>query len=264
MEGSLYPLDTIRTRMKVNSSASVALLSQVKAMYMHEGFRSYFKGFSCILMGSFMCNGFYFYTYEKLKSLFKTKQVLGESAAPFVAAFFGGFACDLLYLPFDVVRARMQLEAGAYDYKNVFDGLNKMLKKEGVTSLRRCGPVYFALSAVQTSLTFGFYEFFQKSLKPYFGNSQEVNLPLAVVSSVGAASISACLANPLDVLLTRKQTLSPNIGTMELVKNIIKTEGPKGFMKGVSGTICYYALSSAILFPTYEVLKTVFNIDLDN
>jgi hypothetical protein len=263
MEGSLHPLDTIRTRMKTNTATYSPLVAQVKNMYRSEGLRSYFKGFSCTFVSSFVCNGFYFFTYENLKSLLKTQSYMPEKVSPFIAGFFAGFTCDFLYMPFDLVRARMQMSNNMYDYKNVFDGLGKMWRREGLRSLRNCGSVYFALSGVQAGFTFGFYEIFNNMLKPAFKATERdgVNLPLTIVSSVTAASVASCLANPLDVMVTRKQTSNRFVKTTELIRDIYRAEGCRGFMKGVSGTVSYFALASAILFPTYEVLKSGFNVD---
>jgi solute carrier family 25 thiamine pyrophosphate transporter 19 len=264
MEGLLHPLNTVCTVMKANSTSYTTFGNQIKSMYKYEGMKSYFKGFSCTFVSSFACNGFYFYTYEQLKSLFKSRKVVQEQFVPFLAGFAAGFTCDFAYMPFDCVRARMQASNGTYNYRNVFDGLSKMWKKERMSSLRNCGPLYFALSGLQTSLTFGFYEIFQKLYKPFLPSQYEVNVPLTIASSVSAASLASCLGNPLDVLVTRKQMSTSKISTWDLARNIYKNEGCKGFMKGVSGTVSYYALASAILFPTYEILKNTFNVDLSD
>jgi len=233
-------------------------------MYRNEGMKSYFKGFSCTFVSSFVCNSFYFLAYEKLKGALRSSRVIKDEFVPFVAGFAGGFACDFAYMPFDCVRARMQASNGTYKYRNVFDGLKKMWKLEGLSSLRSCGPVYFALSGLQTSLTFGFYEIFQKLYKPFLSSKYDVNIPLTIASSVSAASLASCIGNPLDVLVTRKQMSPGKVSTLSMVKNIYKNEGCRGFMKGVTGTVSYYALASAILFPTYEILKNTFNVDLSD
>jgi hypothetical protein len=252
--------------MKTNTSAAMPIIAQVKNMYRYEGLKSYFKGFSCTFVSSFVCNGFYFFTYENLKTALRSSNICSEKVSPFIAGFAAGFSCDFLYMPFDLVRARMQLSGGQYDYKNVFDGLGKVWKREGLKSLRNCGSVYFALSGAQAGFTFGFYELFNKILKPVFSGTERggVNIPLTVASSVSAASLASCLANPLDVMVTRKQTMNKFIKTSDLIRDIYRAEGFRGFMKGVSGTVSYFALASAILFPTYEVLKAGFNVDFSD
>jgi len=266
MEGVLHPIDTIRTRLKANTKIYQPFLRQVTKMYRNEGPFSYFRGLTCTLYGSFISNASYFWIYEKLKYMLIQDKILSASTAPFLAAFVGGFTSDFIYLPFDVIRTRMQLKPGVYDYKNFIDGFRKIVRYEGVTTLYLGGPVFFTLSGILTSLTFGCYEIFHKALKPFFSTEQEVNIPLSICSSALAASVAAFVTNPLDVLVTRMQSVNTTVQdpyTIKgLVKKIYKNEGLTGFMKGVSGTVGYYAISSIILFPTYELLKAVFHVDL--
>jgi len=266
MEGILHPIDTIRTRTKANTKHYVPFLTQVKKMYIKEGLKSYMGGFTCTLSGSLISNAAYFYIYEKLKYELVQKKILSEDLSPFLAAFIGGFMSDFIYLPFDVIRTRMQLKPGVYDYKHFFDGLRKIIAHEGFQTLYLGGSVFFTLSGILTSLTFGFYELFHKILKPVFPSNQDVNIPLSITSSAAAASLAAFLTNPLDVLITRMQSVNTTVQDPHtirgLVKLIYKNEGLMGFMKGVSGTVAYYAIGSVILFPTYEILKSTFHVNL--
>ncbi len=268
MEGVLHPIDTIRTRVKANTKETVSMFRQIKLMQKYEGSRSYFNGFSCTLAGAFVSNASYFYVYEKLKQVSHEHQIMSREAAPFAAAFVAGFLSNILYLPFDVVRTRMQLKPGFYDYRHFFDGARKVLHHEGFSKLYLGGTAFLTLSALETSLTFGFYELFYKILKPFFPTNLEVNLPLSIVCSVTAASAAGFLINPLDVLVTRIQSVNTKVhGPVSIdamVKSIYTKEGINGFFKGVSGTVSYYALSALILFPTYEVLKSLFHVDLSH
>jgi len=267
MEGFLHPIDTVRTRIKANVQETVPLISQTKTMYRTEGPKSYFKGFSCTFIGAFSANTFYFYIYEKLKHVFNRKKVFAEDFRPFAAAFVGGIFCNFVSLPFDVVRTRMQLKPGSYDYKHFFDGASKVLKNEGFCKLYLGGPAFFALNALEISLTFGFYELFYKTFEPFFPTTMDVNLPLSIVCSVTSAGLAGFIVNPLDVLVTRIQSVDTKIqgscGVVKMAKKIYKNEGFGGFMKGVSGTVSYYAMGALLLFPTYEILKSVFDVDLN-
>jgi len=265
---SLHPVDTVKTRLKANSEVYMPFLKQVRIMYKTEGPFSYFRGLTCSIYGSFIAGASYFYIYEKLKYTLNKQKILSQDAAPFVAAFVGSFLSDLLYLPFDVIRTRMQIQPGTYDYKNILDGFQKVLKSEGPSALYLGGPVFFALSAITSSLFFGFYEILNKTLKPSFPteNNKEVNVQLSVCSSALAASFSAFLANPLDVLITRMQSVDTSVQArytiLGLMKQIYQNEGPIGFMKGVTGTMLYYTVFSVVMLPTYEILKAMFNVDL--
>lgn len=267
MDTVLHPIDTIRTRIKTNTQASVALFSQMKHMYRHEGFSSYLRGGTCTLGGSFVANGAYFFAYEKLKNMFIQRETFNEGVAPFVAAFTGGVIANVLYLPFIVVRTRMQTASGFYDYRNALDGLKKVIKYEGFRSLYLGGPVFLTQTALDLSLTFGFYEIFHKTLKNFFQNESESSLPITMASSIMAASLSAVIVNPLDVLVARMQTMHTSAHGKctipAMLKRIYANEGMAGFMKGVTGTMSHYSMAALILFPTYEALKNIYNVDSD-
>jgi len=268
MEGVLHPIDTIRTRVKANTKETVSMFRQIRIMQKYEGSLSYFNGFTCTLAGAFVSNASYFYVYEKLKQVSYEHKLMSKEAAPFAAAFVAGFLSNILYLPFDVVRTRMQLKPGFYDYRNFFDGARKVLQYEGFSKLYLGGSAFLTLNALETSLTFGFYELFYKMLKPFFPTNLEVNLPLSIVCSVSAASAAGFLINPLDVLVTRIQSVNTKVqgpvSATAMMRSIYAKEGINGFFKGVSGTVSYYALSALILFPTYEVLNSIFHVDLSH
>jgi len=267
MDTVLHPMDTVRTRIKTNTQQSVALLSQIKFMYRNEGFSSYARGLTCTLGGSFLANGAYFFAYEKLKNLFIQRETFTEGVAPFVAAFSSGVLANILYLPFIVVRTRMQTNSGFYDYRNAFDGLKKVVKYEGLRGLYLGGPVFLTQTALDLSLTFGFYEIFNKTLRSIFQDESDSSIPITMASSIMAASLSAVIANPLDVLVARMQTMYTSAHGKctipAMIKRIYANEGLAGFMKGVTGTMTHYSMAALILFPTYEALKGIYNVDSD-
>lgn len=268
MESFLHPLDTVRTRIKCNAAETVSVMSQTRMMYRTEGLRSYFGGLTCTLTGATVTNITYFYTYEKLKYTFFTNGWMSKETAPFFAGFIGAFLANMVNLPFDVIRTRMQLKPGQYDYKHFFDGANKVLKYEGFRKLYLGGPAFFTLNALEMGLTFGFYELFYKMLNPFFPRSTELNIPLSIACSVSAAGAAGFIVNPLDVLVTRMQSVNTKtekqLNTYQTAKKILKYEGVKGFFKGVTGTMSYYAMGALILFPTYETLKYLSGVDLSD
>jgi hypothetical protein len=263
VEGALHPMDTVRTRIKANVRETVALMTQIKSMHRLEGPSSYYRGFSCTLPGSFVTHGSYFFMYENLKQVFGNSKMLSRDATPFAAAFLSGFCSNAISLPFLAIRTRMQLKPGQYDYKHFIDGFRKVLRREGFRKLYLSAPVFFIQNAMETGLTFGFYELFRKGLKPLFPSKSEFNLPLTIVSSMAAASITAFIINPLDVLVTRMQIVRHKpVNIYSMVRKIYRCEGYGGFMKGVFGTMTQNSMAALLLFPTYELLKSVYKVDL--
>ena len=272
MEVILHPLDTVRTRTKANVERFISTTKMVRHMYKTQGLKSYFQGFSCTSAGSLIANSVYFYLYESSKHSFKEHQYLPKEARPFISAFFAGLITDIIYIPFDVVRTRMQIDKTLYGYKHVFHGMAKMVSKEGLGSLYLGGPTLVALDIINTSLTFGFYEMFFERLKAieksrHPSQSSFVGeIEMSVISSIVSAGTAALLTTPLDVMVTRLQMQNTaneeKLNFTRCLNSIYNREGLSGFMKGCSGRVLYYSLAALILFPTYEVLKKTFDIDL--
>jgi Mitochondrial carrier protein len=269
MESTVHPIDTVRTRIKSNLKEHVSFFDQTKQMYKTEGPICYFRGLSSTLVGASMSQGIYFYIYEKLKYEFNKQKWLPSDVAPFIAGFVGGVVGDLIEIPTDLIRTRMQLEPGHYDYKNVFDATLKIYKNEGFFNLYRGGSLYVALDALDTGLIFGFYEMNKKLFRKFWGIPDNSNpLSLTLVSSSLAAVFTSLITNPLDVVVTRVQMINtantkpPSLS--KLLKRINKHEGIEGFFKGVGGRMGHYAISAILLIPTYEILKDKFGVDLDD
>jgi len=196
--------------------------------------------------------------YEKFNNYFEKSERLPKNVGPFLAAFLGALSSNSIYFPFIVIRTRMQLNSVHYNYKNFFDGARQVLKKDGFRKLYSGGSAFFPQAALEAGLTFGFYELFSKAFEPLFPSKNEVNLPLSIASSASAASVTAIFLNPLDVVVARMQTMHscPDgpCSAPEMIKRVYRKEGLRGFFKGVTGSIPHYAMSAAILFPTYEFL----------
>jgi len=158
----------------------------------------------------------------------------------------------------------MQLEPGTYDYKHVFDGLNKIIRNEGVDKLFLGGSVMVVLSALDLGLTFGFYEYFMRITHPFQELSEAFTLGKSFVNGILAASVAGIITNPPAVLATRMQMVDTTVHEKErvgsLIKKIYQHEGVLGFMKGVTGRIALAGLGASLFFPLYESLKIKYGL----
>jgi len=264
-ETILHPLTTVRTRIKANAKEFMTLKAQTKSLYQTEGLRSFYRGFSCTLFNGIFANWTHFYFYEKGKELLKREANMHHDMAPFFSAFVGGMLANIISIPCVVVRTRMQLEPGSYDYRNISDGFRKIVRREGFTKLYLGATIFLTLDAIDASFTFGFYELLLKIFRPYFNlKEQDKHLGLILASSLTSA-LSAVISNPLDVILTRTQMVDTSIHNKEkvfpLIRRIYREEGAMGFMKGLTGRIAHFAVYNMLLFPFYEHFKSVFELE---
>ena len=168
----MHPVDTINTRLKVSRGPPVrggTIGYTVKTVY-NEGFFSLYRGIGATMAQALPMNAFWFLTYEGFKRQ-GTKYFDAEyaPAVHFCSAGLGELVSSVFYVPFDVVKTRMQLGANpqlssagnvtsSTNYTGTFSALGAIWRSEGIAGLysgyRACIVSDCSVSALQ----FMFYE----------------------------------------------------------------------------------------------------------
>ncbi|XP_072068421.1 uncharacterized protein [Arachis hypogaea] len=159
------PSERIKQQMQVGShyrSCWDALVGIIR----NGGFTSLYAGWGAVLCRNVPHSIIKFYTYESLK---KVMPSLSSTIQPnaFQALLCGGLAgstAALFTTPFDVIKTRLQtqLPGSINQYDNVFQGLYKISKSEGLKGLYRGLTPRLIMYMSQGSLFFASYEFFKK------------------------------------------------------------------------------------------------------
>jgi len=164
--------------------------------------------------------------------------------------------------PADLVNIRMQNDSKLppemrRNYKNVFDGLLRVVKDEGPTSLLKgVGPT--AGRAILITLgQLGGYDFFkQRLLKTgYFSD----NLTTHFSASLLAGLVATTIASPVDVVKTRVMTQTTKMynGMGDAFVKILRNEGPLAFFKGWLSSFTRLGPHTVLTFVFYEKLKQI-------
>ncbi len=164
--------------------------------------------------------------------------------------------------PADLVNIRMQNDSKLpvdlrRNYKNVFDGLFRVVKEEGPSSLLKgVGPT--ASRAVLITLgQLGGYDFFKQKLlsTPYFKD----NLTTHFSASLLAGLVATTIASPVDVVKTRVMTQTTKIynSMPDAFVKILKNEGPMAFFKGWLSSFTRLGPHTVLTFVFYEKLKAM-------
>ncbi|XP_015955542.1 uncharacterized protein LOC107479942 isoform X1 [Arachis duranensis] len=159
------PSERIKQQMQVGShyrSCWDALVGIIR----NGGFTSLYAGWGAVLCRNVPHSIIKFYTYESLK---KVMPSLSSTIQPnaFQTLLCGGLAgstAALFTTPFDVIKTRLQtqLPGSINQYDNVFQGLYKISKSEGLKGLYRGLTPRLIMYMSQGSLFFASYEFFKK------------------------------------------------------------------------------------------------------
>ncbi|UVC49958.1 mitochondrial carrier protein [Theileria orientalis] len=277
---SLFPLDTIKTRLQTQSASEnsspaqngfsrfkndaqvVANRNITSKILKHmkttkatrPGFYSnLFRGSNVIIAGCVPAHVLYFTVYEKIKSA-------GSIAASGAAA---TFCHDLVLTPADVIKQRLQLGC----YRSSRDCLYNIIRQEGVRSLFRSFHITLLMNVPYHSLLVSIMHL----VKQVDGSRRIGGIKDSSLSSIGGA-VAGALTTPFDVIKTRLQTQACRMDSkrpklqikyknvITTFENIYRKEGLRGFMRGVTTRIGMCTPSAAISWGTYESLKNLIKL----
>ncbi|KAH6679553.1 s-adenosylmethionine mitochondrial carrier protein-like protein [Halenospora varia] len=253
---SLYPLDTLKTRLQ---SSSGFLAS--------GGFTGIYRGVGSAIIGSAPGAALFFCTYEYSKSFLsarrQAKQIteggpgLREWEAPIehmVAASLGEVAACAVRVPTEVVKQRAQ----AGQHPSSLSALSAILSQHrsigmsGVwRELYRGWSVTIMREVPFTVIQFPLWE----SMKEYRRRTSGKDGISAFESGLfgsAAGAIAAGVTTPLDVLKTRMMLAKEKTAMIPLLKQILKDNGPRAFFAGIAPRVMWISIGGAIFLGSYQ------------
>lgn len=94
----------------------------------------------------------------------------------------------------------------------------------------------------------------KRELTPYLGENSITNY---VISGSVAEIASSVIWTPMEVVKGRMQISSSGVGTFELIRDIKRNEGIKGFFRGYWMGLVVFLPHSVVWWTTYEEVKRV-------
>lgn len=258
----MFPVDSIKTRMQVFATSPAAVYSGIGNAFTRisstEGMRALWRGVSSVIVGAGPAHAVHFGTYEAVKELAGGNR--GEGSHFFATSIAGAsstIASDALMNPFDVIKQRMQMHNSGY--RSLWHCASSVYRAEGVAAFYISYPTTLIMSVPFTAVQFTVYEELKKRLNPNGAYS-----PLTHVIAGGlAGGVAAGVTTPLDVAKTLLQTRGSSEvaeirnarGMMDAFRIIWKTEGFKGFTRGLSPRVLTFMPSNALCWLSYEFFK---------
>jgi solute carrier family 25 S-adenosylmethionine transporter 26 len=274
---SLYPLDTLKTRLQKARLPSASpsappqtLLSTVRSIY---------AGLPSALLGSAPSAALFFVVYEGVKTSFLRNPTLksslddagrersrkfSEPAVHMFAASLGEVAACAVRVPADVIKQRAQ--AG------LFNGSTRLALRD-ILSLRHSAGGYNAIirelyrgagitilrEIPFTVLQFSLWEGVKKRWK---GRKAEPSATQSALAGMLAGGVAAAATTPLDVVKTRVMIDidrggdgGGRVGVVGTVKKIWKEDGGKGraFWRGVVPRTAWISVGGAVFLGSYQL-----------
>jgi len=251
---SLYPLDTLKTRLQSPNGFIVS-----------GGFTGIYRGVGSAIIGSAPGAALFFCTYEYTKSFLSARRKaaevtqghVGEWTAPIehmLAASLGEMAACAVRVPTEVVKQRAQ--AGQHPSSlSALTGILSQYRGIGISGvwmeLYRGWSVTIMREVPFTVIQFPLWE----SMKEYRRRTSGKDVISAFESAVfGSASgaVAAGVTTPLDVLKTRMMLAKEKTAMVPLLKQILEDSGPKAFFAGIGPRILWISAGGAIFLGSYQ------------
>ena len=256
---SLFPLDTLKTRLQSSSG----FLSS-------GGFTGIYRGVGSAIVGSAPGAALFFCTYESTKSFLHTRRkaqeatggpAAGEWTAPLehmLAASLGEVAACAVRVPTEVVKQRAQ--AGQYPSSLLaLRGILSRYTTIGIPGvwreLYRGWSVTIMREVPFTVIQFPLWESMKEYRRRTSGKEGITGLESAVFGSA-AGAVAAAVTTPLDVLKTRMMLAKEKTPLVPLLKQILKDSGPRAFFAGIGPRIMWISIGGAVFLGSYQ---TVYN-----
>ncbi|KAI5776598.1 mitochondrial carrier domain-containing protein [Geopyxis carbonaria] len=233
-----HPLDLIKVRLQTlgAQTARPSMSGTLVTILRTEGVLAIYSGLSASLLRQATYSTTRFGVYEEMKSRLKTpggdKPGFGALLTmAFVSGGIGGLAGN----PADVINVRMQQDRAnppgqRRNYRHALDGLVRMTRTEGVSSLfRGVGPN--ALRAgLMTASQLATYDHAKALLLTYTPLRDGMGTHFAASLLSGLVATTVC--SPVDVIKTRIMTSHDTHGIWHLLRETTRREGLRWAFRG--------------------------------
>jgi len=247
-DAAMHPIDTIRTRLQVQSGTGIyrSTSHAFATIVRNEGWAALYKGFPIVVAATIPAHALYFSGYELSKKLLFPSKREEEKGA--LVHFASGVIADvggaLVWTPMDVIKQRLQVQVTRKDgsvapkYKGSFHALSTIFREEGPLGLYRGFFAAIATFGPLVGIYFVGYERLKKFFTELHNYESPTQLPFYyhIVSGATAGAFAAAVTCPFDVVKTRIQVLSRTNpenyrNAFQAIKTIFREEGIKGFKK---------------------------------
>jgi len=253
-----HPLDL--TKVRLQASGDTGMIQSLRKTVRTAGVRGLFDGVSATLFRQMTYSMCRFWAYDEAKKLLKAdnqspawKLIAAGSMAGAIAGVVGN--------PGEVLMVRMQGDFAKppekrLNYKNCFDGLFRMIREEGPSSLVRGVYPNVIRSILMNSSQLASYDYFKTMLlkTKYFKD----NIYCHFTASLFAGTVATTVCSPADVLKSRVMNASGpgSSSTLAVLRNSFKNEGPMFMFKGWIPAWTRLQPTTILIFLTLEQLKS--------
>ena len=249
VDTSLYPLDTLKTRLQ--SSAG---------FWASGGLRGVYNGIGSAIVGSAPGAALFFVTYEGVKKQLdsSSKSRYGETGSHMLAASLGEVAACAVRVPTEVVKQRAQ----AKQFPSSLAALQNILslrRTHGFATmwkeLYRGWSITVMREVPFTVIQFPLWEGLKKwslAQRSLATSRRDVTAAESALYGSLSGAIAAGLTTPLDVLKTRMMLAKERESVGTHVSRIWAQGGARVFFSGIGPRTMWISIGGAVFLGSYQ------------
>eukprot|EP00053_Salpingoeca_punica_P012131 m.108430 g.108430 ORF g.108430 m.108430 type:complete len:491 (-) comp15866_c0_seq7:112-1584(-) len=258
------PLDRVRLVIQArNKALALPLSRELRRIYVDGGLRSFFRGNGVNVLKVIPESGAKFAVYDLLKPLIAKDPDNVTTAERFIAGGTAGAISQALIYPMEIARTRMALAPPGL-YTSIADCWRKVVLTSGWSGLfSGLGTSIFGIvpyagvdlacnAAIKDFLT---EEFEKRKVKPGVGT--------LLAAGIASSTVALLATFPVGVVRTRLQASNmPGMpqydGAWHCVTETYRTQGLRGFYRGLIPTLLKVLPAAAIGWVTYDSMAAFF------
>ncbi|XP_057979087.1 uncharacterized protein LOC131165375 isoform X2 [Malania oleifera] len=235
-----------------------------------EGFRAFWKGNLVTIVHRLPYSSVSFYAYERYSNLVRLipgldghrENLSTDVCVRLLGGGLAGVTAASATYPLDLVRTRLAAQTNVIYYRGIWHALHTICKEEGALGLYKGLGATLLGVGPNIAISFSCYDTLRSSWLASRPHDSTALVSLACGSLSGFAS--STITFPLD-LVRRRMQLEGAAGRARVYKaglfrtfgHIIRTEGPRGLYRGILPEYYKVVPGVAIVFMTYEKLRTL-------
>lgn len=242
---SLYPLDTLKTR-----------LQSADGFFTSGGFRGLYRGLSVVTIASAPGAALFFASYDMSKTqLFQSSwsRSVSPTAIHVVAASIGEVAACLVRVPTEMIKQRLQTGV----HRTTTHAIQSLVRAQGLSGLYTGYGSMLAREIPFAAIQFPLWETLKRRWAERTCEETVGPVQGAICGSM-AGSVAAALTTPLDVIKTRLMLGRDRHGRVvyttpwNTCRRILQEEGPAKLWSGIGPRTAWIGLGGFIFFGVYE------------
>eukprot|EP00760_Papus_ankaliazontas_P008244 PhM_4_TR13706/c1_g1_i1/m.85628/K15109/SLC25A20_29, CACT, CACL, CRC1; solute carrier family 25 (mitochondrial carnitine/acylcarnitine transporter), member 20/29 len=264
----LYPFDTVKARMQLQSSPYRNIWHCAKDIWKKEGFRGFYRGVSMLYGVYGTLTAILFFAQYAAKEFLKRNNVhlhVHNSVLEGLSALLASPVYAAALTPIEVLKTRMQTNTVHGKCPSLTSALRDTVMESGVSSLYKGYLAVCTQRVIGLPVFFGAYGFVKSKTMTHPDPNHHYPMSTRVLTAILGGSLGGILfwtvCYPADLIKTKIQTAPknhPKLSIRDVVSSTYKSGGLRAFYRGISACYAHSIPSNSSFFLGTEIAMWYF------